>query len=146
MANLTQEAQQFLRSTQRGILSTHSKKYSGYPFGSVAPYVVDHQGGLIILISDIAEHTKNIVQDPKVSMVVLADEQDMQANARLTLLGEASLMKAKTVKYSLNVIYATILRQKAILAPMILIFIALAFVMHAISLALAKWAGLKAIT
>lgn len=90
MANLALEAQQFLRSTQRGILSTHSAKFEGYPFGSVAPFVVDHQGHLIILISTLAEHTKNILQNPKVSMVVFKDEQDLQANARLTLIGDAT--------------------------------------------------------
>lgn len=90
MADLALEAQQFLRSTQRGILSTQSAKFTGYPFGSVAPFVVDHHGALVVLISTLAEHTKNILQNPKVSLVVFKDEQDLQANARLTLLGEAS--------------------------------------------------------
>lgn len=106
MANLAIEAQQFLRSTQRGILSTHSTKLEGYPFGSVAPFVVDHQGHLIILISTLAEHTKNILKNSKVSMVVLKDEQDLQANARLTLLGDAAqcdkndaLLRARYLRY-----------------------------------------------
>lgn len=89
MANLALEAKQFLHSTQRGILSTHSAKHDGYPFGSVAPFVVDHQGALVILISTLAEHTKNILHNPKVSLVVLKDAQDLQSNARLTLLGKA---------------------------------------------------------
>jgi len=88
---LTIEAKQFLRTTQNGILSTFSAKFTGYPFGSVAPFVLDHDGSLIILISTIAEHTKNIIEHPKVSVVILAGEEDLQANARLTLLGEATL-------------------------------------------------------
>ena len=87
--SLTLEAQQFLRSTQKGILSTHSAKYEGYPFGSVAPFVLDHQGMPTILISTIAEHTKNIIQNGLVSLVVFANEEDLQANARLTLLAKA---------------------------------------------------------
>lgn len=83
------EARQFLRGTRSGILSTHSIKYEGYPFGSVAPFVLDHQCQPIILISNIAEHTKNIQENPKVSLLVFAGAEDLQANARLTLLGEA---------------------------------------------------------
>jgi putative heme iron utilization protein len=87
--NLALEARQFLRSTRSGILSTHSAKFEGYPFGSVAPFVLNHNCEPVILISNIAEHTKNITSNPKVSLVVFAGTEDLQANARLTLLGEA---------------------------------------------------------
>lgn len=87
--NLTLEARQFLRSTRTGILSTFSARFPEYPFGSVAPFVLDHDGQPIILISTIAEHTKNIQKNPKVSLLVFAGAEDLQANARLTLLGEA---------------------------------------------------------
>ncbi len=87
--NLSQEARKFLRSTRSGILSTHSARAEGYPFGSVAPFVLDHDCQPIILISNIAEHTKNITANPKVSLLVFAGAEDLQANARLTLLGEA---------------------------------------------------------
>ena len=87
--SLATEARQFLRSTHNAILSTFSTKFAGYPFGSVAPFVLDHHCQPIILISDIAEHTKNIVANPKVSLVVFEKGDDLQANARLTLIGEA---------------------------------------------------------
>lgn len=87
--NLNIEARQFLRSTCSGILSTLSAKFEGYPFGSVAPFVLDHDCQPVILISNIAEHTKNISVNPKVSLLVFAGTEDLQANARLTLLGEA---------------------------------------------------------
>lgn len=87
--NLSLEARKFLRSTCSGILSTHSTRHEGYPFGSVAPFVLDHHCQPIILISNIAEHTKNIAANPKVSLLVFAGAEDLQANARLTLLGEA---------------------------------------------------------
>ncbi|MDP1596001.1 MAG: DUF2470 domain-containing protein [Methylotenera sp.] len=89
MANLAPEAKQFLRSTHSGILSTHSVKFDGYPFGSVAPFVLGHDCQPVILISSIAEHTKNIMLNPKVSLLVFAGTEDLQANARLTLLGSA---------------------------------------------------------
>lgn len=87
--NLSSEARKFLRSTRSGILSTHSQRYDGYPFGSVAPFVLDHHCQPVILISTLAEHTKNISLNPKVSLLVFAGADDLQANARLTLLGEA---------------------------------------------------------
>ena len=87
--NLNLEARKFLRSTRSGILSTHSARFAGYPFGSVAPFVLDHSCQPVILISNIAEHTKNIALNPKVSLLVFAGAEDLQANARLTLLGEA---------------------------------------------------------
>ncbi len=86
---LAQEALQFLRSTQSAVLSTFSAKFSGYPFGSIAPFILGHDNQPIILISSIAEHTKNIMANPKVSLLVFAKGDDLQANARLTLIGEA---------------------------------------------------------
>ena len=87
---LAKEALQFLRSTRSGVLATLSVKFAGYPFGSVAPFVLDHSGQPIILISTIAEHTQNIIANPKVSLLVFAGDDDLQANARLTLMGEAT--------------------------------------------------------
>ena len=87
---LATEARQFLRSTRHGVLSTYSNKFAGYPFGSVTPFVLDHSCQPVILISSIAEHTKNIISNPKVSLLVFAEGNDLQANARLTLLGDAT--------------------------------------------------------
>ena len=87
--DLAIEARQFLRTAHHGILSTHSAKFAGYPFGSVTPFMLDHDCQPIILISSIAEHTKNIIYNPKVSLVVFEKNEDLQANARLTLIGGA---------------------------------------------------------
>ena len=87
--SLATEARQFLRNTQQAILSTISTKFSGYPFGSVTPFILGHDGHPVILISNIAEHTKNIIANPKVSLFVFEKGADLQANARLTLIGEA---------------------------------------------------------
>ena len=58
--------------------------------GSVTPYAFDRQGNLIILISNIAEHTKNIRADHRVSLTILAhDEPDVQTKGRVTLLADA---------------------------------------------------------
>ncbi|MGC8509101.1 MAG: hypothetical protein ACP5NM_12680 [Thiomonas sp.] len=47
---LGKEARQFVRAHRNGVLSTLSKRLEGYPFGSVSPYVLDHDGNPVILI------------------------------------------------------------------------------------------------
>jgi hypothetical protein len=87
-----QEARRFLRTTRSGVLSTLSARFSDYPFGSIAPFILDHEGQPLILISTIAEHTKNIQANAHVSLIAFDPAApDMQAGARLTLLGDATL-------------------------------------------------------
>ncbi|MFZ5502131.1 MAG: HugZ family protein [Pseudomonadota bacterium] len=85
-----QEARQMLRAHRYGALSTLSKKFDGHPFGSITPYLTDHDGSLLILISTIAEHTKNIQNDPRVSLIT-HNQQDaqIQTQGRVTALGKA---------------------------------------------------------
>src|SRR5258708_40280463 len=54
-----------------GTLSTVSKRASGFPFGSVMPYVIDGQGRPIFLISTMAMHTQNLQGDPRSSLLVM---------------------------------------------------------------------------
>jgi putative heme iron utilization protein len=77
---------------RRGILSTISLDVPGYPFGSVTPYCVDRDCQPVVYISGIAQHTRNIIANPKVSLTIVApnnDSDDVQARGRLTLLADA---------------------------------------------------------
>ena len=98
MANKEQSAQaarNLMMSEYQGILSTHSVEAPGYPFGSVTPYCFDRRGRPVILISRIAQHTKNIEANPKVSLIATErDVDDIQANGRVTYLGEAKPITA----------------------------------------------------
>ena len=86
-------ARDLFLSEYQGILSTHSVDVPGYPFGSVVPYCVSNSGLPIILISTIAQHTKNILAVPKVSLTVTeGDADDSQTVGRVTYLGDAELM------------------------------------------------------
>lgn len=91
--NLTEigaEARELLCRTYDGVLSTHSVEMQGFPFGSVVPYCLDRRGRPVILIADIAQHTRNIAANPTVSLIVLdRSVDDVQANGRLTLLAGA---------------------------------------------------------
>jgi heme iron utilization protein len=74
-----------------GVLSTISLDVGGYPFGSVTPYCVDRMCQPTIYISPIAQHTKNIFADPRVSLTVIerSDSDDVQAHGRLTYIANA---------------------------------------------------------
>ena len=85
-----QSARHLLASCRHGVLSTISVDLPGYPFGSITPYVTSHAGEPLILISTLAQHTRNILADPRVSLTVHdAANPDVQAAARLTWVGEA---------------------------------------------------------
>ncbi|BBE51667.1 hypothetical protein OYT1_ch2142 [Ferriphaselus amnicola] len=87
------EARQLLRAHRYGALSTLSKKFDGHPFGSITPYMVDHDGSLLILISTLAEHTKNIAADPRVSLISHNQRSPhIQTQGRITLLGNAEIV------------------------------------------------------
>ena len=90
------DARRLLRQQQHGMLSTLSKKLDGYPFGSVTPFVLDHQARPVILISTLAEHTKNIEADPRVSLLTHDAGTDIQANARVTVVGNCARMADQT--------------------------------------------------
>jgi len=83
-------ARAYLRRRRSGVLSTLSKKLAGYPFGSVVPFILDHAARPVILISRLAEHTRNIEADARVSLLVNDAIEDVQAGARLTLAGDAA--------------------------------------------------------
>ncbi len=86
-------ARQLLRAHRYGALSTLSKKFDGHPFGSITPYLVDYDGSLLILISALAEHTKNIQRDQRVSLITHNQhDPHIQTQGRITVVGSASLV------------------------------------------------------
>lgn len=78
----------YARCTQ-GVLSTVSQDVAGFPFGSVAPFCPDRHGRPLLLVSSIAEHTRNMKADPRVSLIVTESGEDSQEGGRLTLVGSA---------------------------------------------------------
>lgn len=86
------QARALVRGYRSGVLSTHSLKHPGYPYGSALPHVADHAGRPVVLISHLAEHTHNLEADPRASFIVCAQGPDLQAQPRATLLGETHLV------------------------------------------------------
>ncbi|OGX04098.1 MAG: hypothetical protein A3G87_03810 [Omnitrophica bacterium RIFCSPLOWO2_12_FULL_50_11] len=91
----TKIARRLLLSQKYGVLSTHSLEVPGYPFGSITPYCLDRQGHAIILISNLAQHFKNIRANPKVSLTIVEGRgPEVQAQGRLTYLADAVGLEA----------------------------------------------------
>ena len=84
-------ARELLLQNSFGVLSTISLDVPGYPFGSVTPYCVDDQCCPLIYISQIAQHTRNILKDPRVSLTIVegGDSDDVQARGRVTVIANA---------------------------------------------------------
>ena len=88
------EARVLLLQNCQGVLSTNSVEMPGYPFGSVVPYCLDETGNPVILISRIAQHTKNILADPKVSLITIEqDVDDIQTGGRLTWVSDVKVLQ-----------------------------------------------------
>lgn len=94
-SNNGDDARRFVRGQQSGVLSTLSQRVAGFPFGSVAPFVLGHDGCPVILISTLAEHTKNLAADARCSLIVQPYSPDMQIAGRVTLLATAERLEDK---------------------------------------------------
>ena len=70
-----------------GTLCTLALEPEGYPYGSFVTVAFD-DGNPILLISGLAEHTKNLEGDPRASLMVAeTGAGDPLANGRVTMLG-----------------------------------------------------------
>lgn len=83
------EVRRLLRAGRSGALGTLSVAMPGYPFVSLLPYGLDGACRPLFLLSRLAEHTKNLLVDPRASLMV-ADEglyTGPLEKVRLTVLG-----------------------------------------------------------
>ncbi|HJQ71678.1 MAG TPA: DUF2470 domain-containing protein [Blastocatellia bacterium] len=90
MSKQSNEVRALYARERNAMLCTLSKRIAGWPFGSITPYAVSATGEPIILISEIAEHTRNLREDARASLLVQDSQaDDPQAGARVTLMGYA---------------------------------------------------------
>jgi heme iron utilization protein len=88
------QARELFRAARSGVLSSHSVKLPGFPYGSALPHITDHQGRPVVLISHLAEHTHNVEADSRVSFLVSPSGPELQANSRAALLGHARVLES----------------------------------------------------
>ena len=61
----------------------------GYPFVTLLPYVLDAEARPLFLVSDLAEHTRNLKRNPCASLMVAEASRLPLEAPRVTLVGEA---------------------------------------------------------
>ncbi len=91
-----ERARTLMAASRVGSLATLSSvEPVGYPFGSVVAYALDSGGRPLLLLSDIAEHTRNLKADPRASLMTKEDDRpgDVLALGRVTLVGDLHLVE-----------------------------------------------------
>src|SRR5205823_14632593 len=81
-------ARSLARSCTRAALATN---FGGAPYASLVLLAVDLDASPLLLLSDLAQHSRNIAFDPRVSLLLDATEghPDPLTGPRLSLLGRA---------------------------------------------------------
>lgn len=85
-SNLPQEVIDFRSNFNSVVLATVSS--GGVPDASYTPYIQDDNGNILIFISELAQHTKNLINSPIASLLWIEDEKQSRnlfARQRLTL-------------------------------------------------------------
>jgi heme iron utilization protein len=69
-------------------LATNSVRHAGWPYASILPYATDGEGRPVFVISSLAVHTKNLLQDGRCSVLITekTDGSPLEA-ARVNLMG-----------------------------------------------------------
>jgi len=95
-----ERARTLMHRNRIGSLSTLSRRHPGWPFGSVMPYGLDERGRPIFLISTMAMHTQNLLQDPRASLLVAQSEVsgDPLGAPRVTLMGKVLKIPGEELK------------------------------------------------
>lgn len=75
-----------LHTGTEAALATHSAAMAGYPFVTSVPYALDERHRPMLLLSGLAEHTRNLAADRRASMMIRAVGSGGDV-ARVTLVG-----------------------------------------------------------
>lgn len=93
-ATPTDRARQLIGAADRAVLAT---SLGGWPYASLVLPALDGNGSPILLLSDLAEHAKNLKADPHCSLLYdgTAGLTDPLTGPRVTVLGEARPIQDK---------------------------------------------------
>jgi putative heme iron utilization protein len=87
-----------LRRALSATLATNSRRHAGWPAASFAPFALDADGAPLLLLSEIAEHTRNLEADDRACLFMHdAVGEDVRATPRLALYGRARRLNGAEV-------------------------------------------------
>ena len=89
-----------VRQALKGALGTLDR-HSGHPYASLVTVAVEPDGSPILLISDLALHTKNLDADPRATLMIdgTAADGDPLAGGRVTLIGRCTPTESATAPH-----------------------------------------------
>lgn len=91
-----ERARTLVAQIKTGTLCTLAAEPEGYPYGSFVT-VAFEGGNPVFLVSTMAEHTRNLLRDPRASLLVAeGGSEDPLANGRVTLLGPCTQVEGDT--------------------------------------------------
>jgi heme iron utilization protein len=70
-----------------GTLATHARQPAGYPYPTVLPFAPDAFHRPVILVSRLAEHTRNLAADSRAGFLVYDAAGDVTSTERVTIVG-----------------------------------------------------------
>ncbi|XP_010927250.1 uncharacterized protein [Elaeis guineensis] len=70
------------------VMSRMHHRRAGYPFGSLVDFATDSMGHPIFSLSPLAIHTRNLLADPRCTLVVQIPGWSGLSNARVTIFGD----------------------------------------------------------
>ena len=89
-----ERARTLVEQLATGALSTLAREPAGHPYGSFVTFALDGAEP-VFLISELAEHTRNLRGDGRASLMVAESvREDPLANGRVTLLGTCRALEA----------------------------------------------------
>lgn len=88
-AELGALARRIVRSADRASLGTTERNSEGRPYVSLVALATAPAGAPILLLSALSEHTRNLAEDDRASLLIVGPnaEQDPLAGPRVTLMG-----------------------------------------------------------
>jgi heme iron utilization protein len=85
-----ERARTLVASVGSGALSTAAAELDGHPYGSLVLFAL-HEGSPVFLVSEMAEHTRNLHASPRCSLLAVeAGPENPLALGRVTLVGTAT--------------------------------------------------------
>ncbi len=93
-------ARHLLRSAPFGSLATVMRESDGAPYASLVATATDHDGAPILLLSDLADHSKNLKIDDRISLLLTGSKahEDPLAGERLSLMGRLTRSDAPELR------------------------------------------------
>lgn len=83
-----------LHSASEAALATHSTTLDSFPFASAVPFATDAHHRPILLISGLAEHSRNLQTNPRASLMIAKTLGEGEM-ARVSLIGEVHPIEAE---------------------------------------------------